>query len=67
MAREDAPPERILAHCEAGLARFKLPRYIAYVEGFSKTVSDRAEKKALIAGVADLRAGAYDRVEGRWR
>ncbi|MBT5415982.1 MAG: acyl--CoA ligase [Rhodospirillaceae bacterium] len=67
VAREDAPPERILAHCEAGLARFKLPRYIAYVEGFSKTVSDRVEKKALIAGVADLRAGAYDRVEGRWR
>jgi crotonobetaine/carnitine-CoA ligase len=66
VAREAASPERILAHCAAGLARFKLPRYIAYVDGFSKTISDRVEKKVLTAGVADLRAGSYDRVEGRW-
>ena len=67
ITREDVPPGRILAHCETGLARFKLPRYFAYVDGFAKTVSDRVEKRALIAGVADLRAGSFDRVEGRWR
>jgi acyl-CoA synthetase (AMP-forming)/AMP-acid ligase II len=66
VAREDASPERILAHCAAGRARFKQPRYIAYVESFSKTISDRVEKKVLTAGIADLRAGSYDRVEGRW-
>jgi crotonobetaine/carnitine-CoA ligase len=61
------PPERILAHCAANLARFKVPRYIAYVDRLPKTASEKIAKQALIQGIADLRAGSYDRVEGRWR
>ncbi|MFO0996001.1 MAG: class I adenylate-forming enzyme family protein [Alphaproteobacteria bacterium] len=65
--RSDVPPERILAHCEAGLARFKIPRYIAYRDSFSYTASDRVEKKKLTEGIADLRADSYDRVDKVWR
>jgi crotonobetaine/carnitine-CoA ligase len=61
------PPEQILAHCAKRLARFKIPRFIAFVDKFPMTVSDRVEKKVLIAGVPDLRAGSYDAEEARWR
>jgi crotonobetaine/carnitine-CoA ligase len=67
VSRSDVPPERILAHCEAGLARFKIPRYIAYRDSFSYTASDRVEKKKLTDDVADLRADSYDRVDKVWR
>ena len=60
-------PQPILAHSAPRLARFKIPRYLALVESFPMTVSDRVEKKVLIAGVADLRAGSYDADEARWR
>jgi crotonobetaine/carnitine-CoA ligase len=64
---KDVPPERIIAHCEANLARFKVPRYIAYQDRLPKTPSEKIAKQALIQGGADLRAGSYDRVEKRWR
>lgn len=64
---KDVPPERIIAHCEANLARFKVPRYIAYQDRLPKTPSEKIAKQALIQGGADLRAGSYDRVERRWR
>ena len=60
-------PAQILEHCVGRLARFKIPRYIAFVDSFPKTMSDRVEKKVLIAGVADLRTGSYDADENRWR
>lgn len=63
---KDVPPERILAHCEANLARFKVPRYVAYHERLPKTASEKIAKRALVEGVADPRAGCWDRVEGRW-
>lgn len=31
------------------------------------TVSDRVEKKQLVADVADLTAGSFDAEDGRWR
>jgi crotonobetaine/carnitine-CoA ligase len=63
---KDVPPDRIIAHCEANLARFKVPRFIAYCDQFPKTPSGKIAKKVLTQGVPDLRRGSYDRVEGRW-
>jgi acyl-coenzyme A synthetase/AMP-(fatty) acid ligase len=31
-SRDDVTPARIVTHCEASLARFKVPRYVAYVD-----------------------------------
>ncbi len=64
---KDVPPETIIAHCEANLARFKVPRYIAYHERLPKTASEKIAKQALMQSTADPRAGCWDRVEGRWR
>ena len=58
---------RIARHCEANLAAFKIPRYIAFVDDIPRTASQKVAKTALTAGVADLRLGAFDRVEGIWR
>lgn len=60
------PPEAILAHARARLAAFKVPRFLAYVESFPRGVSNKIEKRHLVAGVTDLRAGAYDAEAGRW-
>ena len=66
LTRDDVPPAKIMAHCEANLARFKLPRFLAYQDSFVYTASDRVEKKTLTQGVQDLRAGSYDVREKRW-
>jgi crotonobetaine/carnitine-CoA ligase len=63
---QDLPPERIIAHCEANLARFKVPRYIAYTDVLPKTPSGKIAKKVLTQGVPDLRKDSYDRLEGTW-
>jgi len=67
VTRQEMTPERFLEAARAELAPFKLPRYVAYVDGFPKTESDRVEKKKLTAGVGDLTAGSFDRVDGVWR
>jgi acyl-CoA synthetase (AMP-forming)/AMP-acid ligase II len=59
-------PDRILAHCTAVLARFKVPRYIAYCDDLPKTASGKIAKH-LLTNVPDPVAGCFDRVEGRWR
>jgi acyl-CoA synthetase (AMP-forming)/AMP-acid ligase II len=64
--RETLPPNRIIAHCEANLARFKVPRYIEYRNDLPKTASEKIAKH-LLQGATDPRAGCFDRVEGRWR
>ena len=65
---EDVPPERVFAHCETRLAAFKIPRYLAYMTSdFPRTPTRKIVKRQLVDGVADLRAGAYDRVDQRWR
>ena len=63
---EDLPPERIIAHCEANLAPFKVPRFIAYTQALPKTPSGKIAKKILTQGVADLRKDSYDRTERKW-
>lgn len=67
VGRDALPVEAILKHARGHLAAFKVPRYIAYADSFPRTASNKIEKKALIAGVEDLRAGAYDAEEGTWR
>lgn len=63
---EDLPPQRIIAHCEAHLARFKVPRYVAYIERIPKTPSEKIAKQVLIQNVKDLRVGSFDRSTGKW-
>jgi len=63
---DDVPPDRIIAHCEANLARFKVPRFVAYCDTLPKTASQKLAKQALVHDVTDLRAGSYDRVAGKW-
>jgi acyl-CoA synthetase (AMP-forming)/AMP-acid ligase II len=65
LIREMIPPERIIAHCEANLARFKVPRYIEYRNNLPMTASQKIAKH-LLQGEANPRAGCFDRVEGRW-
>ena len=58
--------EGIIATATAGLAPFKVPRFYAFVEDFPRTASLKIAKPQITAGVADLRAGAFDRVTGSW-
>lgn len=67
LRKEDVPPDKVFAHCERRLAKFKIPRYLAYVEDFPRTPSRKIAKKVLVAESDDLQTGAYDRQEGRWR
>lgn len=67
LGRDDLPPQRVIEHCKANLASFKIPRYIAFAETFPMTDSDRVEKKKLVAGVPDLTHDSYDRVDNIWR
>jgi len=67
VASGSVSPQQVLRHCAGRLASFKIPRYVAFVDAFPMTVSDRVEKKVLVAGIADLRAGSYDADEDRWR
>ena len=59
--QELVPPESITAHCESHLAPFKVPRFIAYVDTFPRTASNKIAKNTLVAGHVDLRAGCFDR------
>lgn len=60
IGRVDLPPEAILAHCRTRLAAFKVPRFYTYIESFPRTVSNKIEKRVLVAGIDDLRSGAWD-------
>ena len=60
-------PDRIISHCAAHLAAFKLPRYIEYRASFPLTDSQRVQKKLLRTEKPDLRVGAYDAQEKVWR
>ena len=58
--------ERVLQHCNANLASFKIPRYIEFVDEFPRTPSLKIRKADLIAAKPDLRSGTYDRVKDCW-
>jgi len=61
----DVTPQDIQAHCVERLSKFKVPRYIAYVDDFPRTPSNKIAKNKLIAGVDDLRSGAFDLLESK--
>lgn len=63
---ERLPPEMVFAYCEARMARFKVPRYVAYLESLPKTPSGKIAKRVLVDGVADLRQDSYDRIGDKW-
>ncbi|MBM3855588.1 MAG: ATP-dependent acyl-CoA ligase, partial [Verrucomicrobia bacterium] len=65
--QSDCPPELIIDHCQKHLAKFKVPRYVAYVKTFPYTPSGRVAKHELIAGTVDLRTNSYDREDDLWR
>lgn len=59
---------QIVEHCKASLATFKLPRYMAFIDGdFPRTAARKIIKRELVKDVEDLRVGAFDRVDGIWR
>ena len=62
----EATVAEIIDGASKGLAPFKVPRFYAFVEDFPRTVSLKIAKPQLSAGIADLRAGSFDRVENRW-
>ncbi|HNP35253.1 MAG TPA: class I adenylate-forming enzyme family protein [Woeseiaceae bacterium] len=67
VTQNDCPPQKIIEHCAAHLAGFKIPRYYAYVDSFERTPSDKVAKHLLTEGIDDLRDGSYDRVDDKWR
>ena len=64
---QDTTPDTLAAFCEARLAYFKVPRYWCYRDDLPRTASERVRKEVLKEELADLRIGAYDRVEKTWR
>ena len=65
--RAQVSPERFFAHCDARLAKFKVPRYLEYRDSLPKTPSEKIAKQRLVDEKPDLRADSYDRVDGVWR
>lgn len=59
-------PQQVVEHCRINLARFKIPRYLEYVDEFPRTPSLKVKKSALIAEKPDLRIGSYDTQAGQW-
>ena len=62
----DEKADAIIAHARKYLAPFKVPRFYTFVDDFPRTVSLKIAKPQISAGIADLRAGSFDRVENRW-
>ena len=63
---EDVPPEAVIKHCASRLAKFKTPRFIAYLDEFPRTVSNKIRKKDILPDGADPRVGSWDRIAQRW-
>ncbi|MGO9959675.1 MAG: AMP-binding protein [Solirubrobacteraceae bacterium] len=66
-AIDSAPPAELANWCFSRFAYFKVPRYWAVVDDLPRTPSERVAKSALVAGVEDLRLGAFDAVDEIWR
>lgn len=44
---EALTPEELIAHCEANMAYFMVPRYLRFMEGLPKTATERVQKYQL--------------------
>jgi len=62
----DATLGAIIDEARKGLAPFKVPRFYTFVDDFPRTVSLKIAKPQISAGISDLRAGSFDRIENRW-
>jgi crotonobetaine/carnitine-CoA ligase len=60
------PPEALVTFARERLARFKVPRFVQYVDRFPMTPSERIAKQELLKRGVDLRAGAWDAETGGW-
>ncbi len=58
---ETLPPEEIVSWCQDQLAKFKIPRYIEYIDQLPKTNTQKVRKIELIEAKTDLTIGAWDR------
>jgi acyl-CoA synthetase (AMP-forming)/AMP-acid ligase II len=67
LGKESLPPERIMAFCRDRLAKFKLPRYIAYLDRLPKTAKGSIAKQKLLTEGKDPRETSFDTVDGVWR
>lgn len=70
--REGTPGQDLLErelpeHCDNLLAYFKVPRYWTSRLTLPLTTSAKVAKAELVAAESDLRIGAFDRMDGRWR
>ena len=63
---ESLTPEAIREYSRQSLAEFKLPRFIAYVEEFPYTPSEKVAKHKLVAQSPNLRANSWDAELGSW-
>lgn len=62
----DVPPEAVQEHCLERLSKFKVPRYVTYVDDLPRTPSNKIAKNKLTANVEDLRVGSFDLLEYKW-
>ena len=67
VSRDDVDPGALSAFCAERLARFKVPRYWKYRDDLPRTPSERIRKETLREEHDDPTAGAWDRMDGRWR
>lgn len=62
----DASLQNIIAGCQANLAKFKVPRYYAFIEALPKTASQKIAKGALRDRTSEMNERTYDRQAGQW-
>lgn len=58
---ETIPPEEIIAYCLEKIAKFKVPRYIEYVQKFPRSASEKIQKNILVSKKKDLSKDCFDR------
>jgi acyl-CoA synthetase (AMP-forming)/AMP-acid ligase II len=56
----DLRPEDVIEHCQAHLARFKVPRYIQFYAEFPRTGSNKIAKKRLVEGEGTVLSPIFD-------
>ena len=67
ISREGFSLDALFEHCKKNLAAFKVPRYVAFIDEYPRTPSDKIAKSKLVAATDDLRRDSFDRVDGIWR
>lgn len=62
---ESIPPQEIIAWCLDRIAKFKVPRYIEYVQDFPRSASEKIQKNILVSRKSDLASDCFDRFAGQ--